>query len=116
MQHLRPIERRILAMRADGLGVAEIAGRLKRSPEHVERMIAWTEIPRSGPPPRRSPRPLERRVLALRSDGESHERIAERFLRSPGFIRRVEGLAHYTKALHLLDPQRVPGGAERPTV
>jgi len=107
MQHLRPIERRILAMREEGLGIAEIALRLKRSPEHVERMISWTEIPRSGPPMRRSPRPIERRVLALRSDGESHERIARRFLRSPGFIRRVEGLAHYTKALHLLRPGAV---------
>ena len=102
MQHLRPIERRVLAMQDDGLGVEEIAGRLKRSPGHVERIISWTGIPRSGLPPRRSPRAMQRRVIAMRAEGESHERIAERFQRSPGFIRRVEGHAYYARARQLL--------------
>jgi hypothetical protein len=109
MEHLRPIERRILAMQDDGLDAAEIAARIRRSPDHVERIVAWTEIPRSGPPLRRSPRPIERRVLALRADGESHERIGERFRRSGGFIRRVEGLAHYVLALNLLTSDALPG-------
>ena len=102
MKQLRPIERRILAMRSGGVSVEEIAERLKRSPQHIERIIAWTDIPRSGNRPQRQYRPLERRVLKLRADGESHERIAERFRRSPGFIRRVEGLAHYSMAIRLL--------------
>jgi len=88
-------------MRRDGITVEEIARRLKRSPQHIERIIVWTEIPRSDLP-KRQDRPFEQRVLKLRADGESHERIAERFRRSPGFIRRVEGLAHYSKAIRLL--------------
>ena len=100
--NLRPIERRVLAMRDEGQDVEEIADRIKRSPDHVERIIEWSSIPRSGPARHRSPRPIENRVLALREEGESHERIARRFRRTPDFIRRVEGLAHYTLALRLL--------------
>lgn len=99
--HLRPLERRILAMRAEGLDPETIARRLRRSPAHVERIIAWTEIPRRGPA-RRHTRALDRRVLHLRAAGESHARIARRFRRSPEFIRRVEGLAHFRIARDLL--------------
>ncbi len=101
-EYLRPLERRVLAMQADGLDVAEIGRRLKRSPHHVERIIEWTRIPRTRPPVRRRPPAIERRVLDLRAAGESHEEIARRFRRSPGFIRQVEGLAHFRKALDLL--------------
>lgn len=100
--HLRPVERRILAMRDAGQSVHEIAGRLKRSPEHVERMISWTDLPRSGPASRRSAKALERRVLALRAGGESYDQIGRRFRRGTGFIKQVEGLAHYRLALDLL--------------
>lgn len=100
--HLRPIERRVLAMRDEGQSVSEIAGRIKRSPGHVERMIVWTGIPRSGPAQRRSPRPIERRVLALRARGETHAEIGRRLRRSPRYVRQVEGLAHFTLAMHLL--------------
>ncbi len=100
--HLRPIERRVLAMQAEGLDVAEIGRRLKRSPEHVQRMIEWSKIPRSGPPQRRFPRAIERRVLDLRAAGNSHEEIGRRFKRSADHIRRVEGLAHYQIAVELL--------------
>lgn len=102
MQHLRPIERRVLAMRDDGLPASEIADRIRRSPDHVVRMIEWTEIPRSRPAPRTSARAMERRVLAFRSDGVTHEEIAVRFRRSPRFIRQVEGLAHYRRAIEIL--------------
>jgi DNA-binding CsgD family transcriptional regulator len=102
-EHLRPLERRVLKLRDDGHEVDEIARRLKRSPEHVERVIGWAEmIPRSGPPPGVANRAKERRVLALRSEGETHAEIAERFRRSPEFIRQMEGLAHYRKALEIL--------------
>ena len=100
--HLRPIERRILDMHSEGVTPAEIADRIRRSPEHVDRIIQWTSLPRSGPAIRRSPRPMETRVLALRERGETHEQIGRRFRRSPGFIQRVEGLAHYTLARQLL--------------
>lgn len=101
-EHLRPIERRVVAMRDEGLTTDEIGRRFKRSPAHVERMLAWTTIPRSGPPVRRSPRAIEQRVLALRAVGETHAQIGERFRRNPRFIRQVEGLAHYRRALELL--------------
>ena len=102
MDHLRPIERRIIAMLDEGLSVEEIAGRIKRSPAHVERILEWTRIPRSGPAPRRFPRAMRTRVMTLRSEGETHEQIAERFQRSPEFIRRIEGHGHYSKARQLL--------------
>lgn len=101
MEHLRPIERRVVAMRDAGLPTEEIARRLRRSPAHVERVLAWTEIARSGPA-RRSSRALDQRVVALRAGGAGYDEIAGRFRRSPQFIRRVEGMAHYRRALDLL--------------
>lgn len=101
LDHLRPIERRVLAMRDEGQDLDEIGRRIKRSAAHVERMIAWTELPRTATP-RTSARAFERRVLALRSAGESYETIGERFRKSGGFIKRVEGLAYYRKAVELL--------------
>ncbi|GEM_PF-601828 len=101
-EYLRPLERRVLAMRAEGLDPAAIGRRLRKSPAQVERIIEWTRIPRSRPPMRRRPPAIERRVVDLRAAGESHEEIARRFRRSPEFIRRVEGLAHFRKALELL--------------
>ena len=101
-KHLRPVERRVLHMRLSGLSIDEIGRRTRRSPASVERLIAWTEIPRSGPPPKRTPRAIEARVLALRAGGETHEQIGQRFRRSARFIRQVEGLAHYRIGLDLL--------------
>lgn len=98
---LRPVERRILAMQARGETPAQIADRLRWSPEHVERVIGWTEIPRSG---RRSKygRALEARVLALRQEGLDHDQIASRFRRSAENIRLIEALAHYRRAISVL--------------
>lgn len=101
-EHLRPIERRVFAMREQGLDYGDIAHRIRRSPEHVQRILQWIEIPRSGPPRRRNPRAIESRVLALRAAGETHEQIGRRFRRSAAFIRQVEGLAHYKLAVNLL--------------
>jgi hypothetical protein len=89
-------------MRDRGMSLEEIAGRIKRTPAHVERIIAWTELPRTGPPSRRSSRALESRVLALRARGESYDQIGARFRRGADFIRRVEGLAHFRLAVDLL--------------
>jgi transposase len=101
-EHLRPLERRVLSLRREGHDLDEIARRFKRSPEHVERVLRWSDIPRSGPPPGLANRAMERRVLALRTEGESHDAIARRFRRSAGFIRRVEGFAHYRRAMDIL--------------
>lgn len=99
---LRPIERRVLAMREAGQENGEIATRINRTPAHVERILQWTEIPRQGRPQSRAPQAMEKRVLALRAAGESHEQIADRFKRSRRSIRQVEGLAHFRMAMDLL--------------
>lgn len=101
---LRPIERRILTMREEGVALEEIGQRLRKSPEFVARVIDWTQIPRSGSQSDDSPvlTPLERRVLQLREEGEDHETIGDRFKKSARFIRQVEGMAHFRKALKLL--------------
>lgn len=98
---LRPVERRILAMQDDGRTISDIAGRLKRSPEHVERMVGWTGIPRTDAPYRFTGA-LEARVLALRAAGVDHEEIGRRFKRSAVNIRQIEALAHYRRAVELL--------------
>ncbi len=99
---LRPVERRVLTMRDEGVTIEEIARRFRRSPALVARIIEWTEIPRSGLPVKRTPRAIEQRVLTLRASGESHEQIGQRFHRSARFIRQVEGLAHFQRGLELL--------------
>ena len=102
MEHLRPFERRVLAMQAAGTPIDAIAIAFRRSVAHIERVITWSDIPRSGPAPRRKAQALERRVLALRSAGLGYDEIAPRFRASPEHIRRVEGLAHFRKARELL--------------
>ena len=95
MQHLRPLERRVLDMHHAGIDIEEIGRRIRKSPERVERIIDWTSIPRSQPPLHRSPSAIERRVLALLDDGETHEEVGRRFRKGADYIRRVEGFAHY---------------------
>ncbi len=92
-------------MAAAGLDHDQIAGKIKRSPEHVERILTWSKIPRTRPPARRTPAALERRVLDLRAAGESHRQIASRFKRGERSIRQIEGLAHFRLAMDLLERQ-----------
>ena len=101
-QLLRPIERRVLDMQGEGMELDEIATRFRKSPEFVERLLGWTDIPRNGETAERHLRPLERRVLDLRADGESHGQIAAKFKRSERYIRQVEGLAHFKEGLRIL--------------
>jgi DNA-binding CsgD family transcriptional regulator len=98
---LRPVERRILAMRDEGIDTAEIARRFKRSEDFIERVIAWTQIPRRKVARHQGLSPIERRVVDLRTDGLSYEEIGQRFRRSPDHIRRVEGYAHLRSNLGL---------------
>ena len=102
MENLRPMERRIIAMRDGGVPSDEIAKRFGKSAAQIERIFQWTAIPRSGPPRQRSPRAIERRVLTLRAAGETHAEVGARFRRSARFIQQVEGLAHYRLGLNLL--------------
>ena len=100
--HLRPVERRVLALKAAGQTLDEIGAAFKRSPDHIGRIIEWSSIPRSGPPQKRKARALENRVLSFRRAGESHSAIAGRFNKTPRFIKQVEGLAHFRRARDLL--------------
>jgi hypothetical protein len=99
---LRPVERRVLAMKAAGLDLTEIGRRLNRSPEHVSRIIEWSAIPRQMRPRPPGLRPIERRLLKWRDAGLTHDEIGRRFRRSADHMRRVEGMAHYRMALQLL--------------
>jgi DNA-binding CsgD family transcriptional regulator len=98
--NLRPVERRMLALRAEGIEVEEIARRFRRSPQHVERVLTWSEIPRAPQPDRpEGLRPIERRVLAMRGQGLSYDEIGRRFNRGPDHIRRVERYAGFRTGL-----------------
>ena len=98
--NLRPVERRMLALRAEGIEVEEIARRFRRSPQHVERVLTWSKIPRVQEPDRpEGLRPIERRVLALRGQGLSYDEIGRRFNRGPDHIRRVERYAGFRTEL-----------------
>jgi DNA-binding CsgD family transcriptional regulator len=103
MDHLRPVESRMVALRDSGVETAEIASRFRKSPEFVERVLFLTEIPRrrrsSGD---RDLRPIERRILDMRAAGMEHDEIARRFRRSPRSVRQIEGLAMYREGMRLL--------------
>ena len=102
IDHLRPIERRVLAMDRQGLNVEEIARRLQRSPGFVARLMRWVDIPRCGQPKRLVPPALEHRVVALRTSNLSHEQIAKMFRRSPRFIKQIEGLTYIRHGMDAL--------------
>lgn len=95
-EQLRPLERRMRRLAADGCSDAEIASRFRRSPEHVRRVLAMSELDgRQAVADDGSLRPLERRILRWRDAGAPASDIATRFRRSPGFVQRVEDLARY---------------------
>lgn len=89
-------------MKDDGVAIDEIAARINKTPEFVERLIEWTDIPRNGETSDRDLTPVERRVLDMRADGESHSEIATKFRKTERYIRQVEGLAHFKESQRLL--------------
>ncbi len=99
---MRPIERRVIAMRHAGMSFDEIGDRFCRSAQHVERIYRWSAYERDRSGGAKAWRAIGDRVLAMRSEGMSHEEIATRFRRTPRSIRQIEGLAHYRRALELL--------------
>ncbi len=94
----------MLALRAEGRDAAEIGRMFRRSPEHIDRIIAFAELPgRSGPTTDDATlRPLERCVLRWRRRGAGHDEIGAKFRRSPRHIRQVEGLALFKQSRELL--------------
>ena len=98
-EFLRPVERCVLRLVANGVDHIEIARRFRRQPEFVDRVIAYAEMPRiSVQPAGDALRPLERRILKWRASGAAHADIGRRFHRSAGHIRRIEQLATYKLA------------------
>jgi hypothetical protein len=92
----RPLERRILRQVAAGDDVSEIARRLNRSPEFVQRVIDYADIERETHEPAAGEvlNPLERRVLRLRAEGVDYDDLGAKFHRSAGHVERVEQLAN----------------------
>jgi DNA-binding CsgD family transcriptional regulator len=93
---LRPLERRVSRLAADGVVPAEIGRRFNRSEEFVERVLELASAPgRSAPTPEPGLRPIERRLLRWRDEGASADELADRFRRGPEYIERVLQLADY---------------------
>lgn len=103
--YMRPIERRILAMREEGLSYDEIGDRLRKSGDRVAQIAEWSSIPRQRQIPEPSGEllsPIQRRVVTMRAEGRTHEEIGDAFRRSARFIKQVEGLARFRQYRDLL--------------
>ena len=95
---LRPVERLVLRMVAEGVEDVEIGRRFRRSPEMIRRIATMAQLPRTARAEVDSGdglRPLERRLLRWRHYGATYAEIGARFRRSPAFVARVETLARY---------------------
>lgn len=98
-ESLRPIERRVLRLVADGVDSSEIARRFRRQPAFIDRVIAYAGMHHASVKPDGAAlRPVERRVLKWRAGGAAHAEIGRRFHRSAGHIRRIEQLATHKLA------------------
>jgi transcriptional regulator len=98
-QRLRPIERRVLALKEAGVSDTEIARRFKRGRRFIEQVEELAQLDgRDAKRRHRRPgslRPVERRILTWRDRGATPDELAERFRRSPEFVSRVERIARY---------------------
>jgi DNA-binding CsgD family transcriptional regulator len=96
---LRPLERRVSKLAAEGVVPAEIGRRFNRSENFVERVLVLASVPgRCAPPPPPGLRPIERRLLRWREEGVSAFELADRFRRGPAYIEQVLELADYKQA------------------
>jgi len=94
-----PIERRMVHLAEQGIGNDEIARRFRKSPGFVQRVLALARVPRRGDGKRPGTlRPVERRVLKWRDNGESTNDIAARFRRQPRSIEQIERMARYKQS------------------
>lgn len=102
---VRPVELRMGRLAAEGLGVAEIGTRFKRSPAHVERVLDLARLPgrRAPSQPTHGLRPVERRLLRARADGVTADVLGRRFGRSAEHIRRVQALADHKVSMRAVD-------------
>ncbi len=95
--HLRPLERRVRHLRAEGVSYDEIAWRFRRSPGFIRRVSELSEIerPGAGDRERHTLRPVERVVRSSTARGLSNSEIAARLRRSPDWVRRVQRYTDY---------------------
>ncbi len=103
--HLRPVERRMMALREAGHDEAAIAVKFRRSRRFVRQVLALGSLRDSTRGDSSSARPGEVRalkgelsprqrvVLRWRSRGASYAEIASRLRRSPSYVRRLEAIA-----------------------
>jgi hypothetical protein len=99
-ERLRPVERRVLRWAQAGVGDAEIGHRFRRSERWAAQVRYLAGLDRSAnrPVPHDRLRPIERRVLRWRDQGENLVDLSDRFLRSPSHLARVEEYARYKLA------------------
>ncbi|MBT8199306.1 MAG: hypothetical protein KJO36_02195 [Acidimicrobiia bacterium] len=98
---LSPIQRVIRKQLEDGATVVEVATSLRKRPGTIRRFAEMAdyaidtgmERDRSRSTSEDGLRPIERRVMAMRTDGERLGDIAAKFRRSPQHIRRIEEYA-----------------------
>lgn len=98
VEHLRPIERAVQRLADEGMTNADIAWRFRRSPGHIERILALSRLPRTGERTDHGNdtlRPIERCVVRARSNGVDAKEIAARMRRTPDYVERVEQFAAY---------------------
>jgi DNA-binding CsgD family transcriptional regulator len=94
---LRPIERVIIRLSADGHPSSEISRRVGKKPGTVVRILQMVEMKdghtaATATEPQ-ALRPLERVIIKLRARGESYGEIGNRLARSGAQIRRIEDMA-----------------------
>jgi DNA-binding CsgD family transcriptional regulator len=93
---LRPVERRMSRLAAEGVVPDEIGRRFNRSGDFVERVLEFASLPGRTASRRTSAlRPLERRLLRWRAQGATPMELADRFRRGPDHIERVLTYADY---------------------
>lgn len=99
-RQLRPVERTVRRLKADGLSTSEVAWRLRRSPGYVRQVETLSRIERPSQAVAADDqaqgrlRPIERCVLNSLKAGAGYAEIAARLRRSPTYVSRVEKFAN----------------------
>ncbi|HEY5890350.1 MAG TPA: hypothetical protein VIW94_06610 [Acidimicrobiia bacterium] len=93
-ENLRPLESVILRLRSDGLSNDEIATKIAKKAETVDRFLEMidhkSDVPEQKPTDSSGKRPVEKVVDRLREDGESYEQIGERLKKTSDQVQRIE--------------------------
>jgi DNA-binding CsgD family transcriptional regulator len=97
--HLRPIERVVVRLQAEGHSLSDIGKRVRKKPGTVRRIIEMTEfkdgIAVGGATQANALRPVERVIVKLRARGESYGEIGNRLALSGRRVQLIEQLADF---------------------